>query len=84
MYDHTMARVNEDTIEKILESMANDLKFLAELRDIAKRKHEIWEEDTVRFGLTWRDDALAREYQELEKRIWEIKQKLFGDYAMEV
>jgi len=64
--------------------MADDINLLNELRKIAKRKHEIWEEGTVRFGLTWRDDALAREYQELEKRIWEIKQELFGDYAVEV
>lgn len=64
--------------------MADDIDLLNEWQKIAKRKYEIWEEDTVGFGLYFRDDALAREYQELEKRIWEIKDELFGDYAIEV
>lgn len=64
--------------------MADDIDLLNELQEIAKRKHQLLEEDTVGFGLHFREDALAREYQELERRVWEIKEELFGDYAVEV
>lgn len=63
---------------------AGDLELLNELQKIAKRKHEIWEEDVIKFGLTWRGDSLGLEYQKLELRVWEIKRKLFGDSAIEV
>ena len=61
-----------------------NLELLNELQRIAKRKHELWEEDMAGFGLTWRKDASALEYQELDDRIWEIKKELFGDAAIEV
>ena len=61
-----------------------DLELLNELRGIAKRKHELWEEDMAGSGLTWRKDASALEYQELDDRVWEIKRELFGDAAIEV
>jgi len=67
---------------QVLESKVRDLELLDELRRIAKRKVEIW--DVAGFGLTWRADPLAQEYQELDDRVWEIKKELFGDYAIEI
>ena len=64
--------------------MVKDLDLLNELRKCVQRKQEIWEEDMAGFGLTWRNDSLALEYQKLEDRIWEIKWELFGDCAIEV
>ena len=64
--------------------MVKDLELLNELRRIAKKKQELCEEDMAGFGLTWRQDASALEYQELDERIWEIKKELFGVYAIEV
>lgn len=64
--------------------MVKDLELLNELRKCAQRKHELWEEDMAGFGPTWRKDASALEYQELDDRIWEIKKELFGDCAIEV
>lgn len=61
-----------------------DLELLNELRELAKKKHEIWEEDPIGIGLTWREDAAALEYQKLEDRVWKIKRELFGDYAIEI
>lgn len=60
------------------------LQLLRELQQLAKRKHDLWEEDVKGWGLTWRKDASALEYQKLEDRVWEIKRELFGDYAIEV
>ena len=64
--------------------LLNDIGLLDELKRIAKRKYEIWEEDFIGFGLTWRETPLALEYQKLEDRIWEIKKELFGNAAIEV
>jgi hypothetical protein len=61
--------------------------LLNELREIAKRKHEIWEKGAVDFGRAtfhWRNDSSAREYQSLENRVREIKRELFGEYALEI
>lgn len=61
-----------------------NLQLLRELQELAQRKHELWEEDVRGYGLTWREDSLAQEYQRLEDRVWEIKRELFGDCAIEI